>query len=280
MIIEIYEKIQNLASELALADFNSIQNLQRSHYIKYGEKQQLFTNFNSEHLNNLKKLSAHYINAKILEKDYKKIHEKAKELALQDFVKIQNLQRSHYIPFEEKLKIVFNARKNHLNSLFNAMLSQVTKDSKKEETITENAPRFEIELIPIEIIKKIKTKSLLEITKQLNGCYTSGYADACLVMMRRLLEALIILNFLKNDDKELILKKDGSDLYLRLEILIKELLKYKKITLTSRTSKFIFKAKEFGDVSAHNPLTCLHTKDIDNIHVQYRTLIGELLNNL
>ncbi|MEK6963025.1 MAG: hypothetical protein AABX70_01265 [Nanoarchaeota archaeon] len=250
--------IHKLSADCAKIDLETINSLCSNHLLDH-EKKDFLSSFYEFH----KEVIRRYKHIKSIHNEYPRLANEATKSALKDLTNLQTLSPQTKW---DKLSKFSEYRRDHLYDLMEN-LADTTKPSP-------------FQIIPLDLIEPTKDKVLIEITRQINGCYTYNFADACLVMMRRLLETLIIKNFLIRKDNSLITKADGSNYYMQLGALINQLLKYDKVTLTSHSKEFISKTKEFADISAHNPLACLSISDIDNLHPKYRALIGELLNNL
>ena len=115
-----------------------------------------------------------------------------------------------------------------------------------------------------------------KIVFQINGCYESGWFDACAVMMRRLLEILIIECFEANKIENRI--KDGNGDYYLLGKLVKRTLDESTWNLGRQTKSALPKLKNIGDRSAHGRRYAAHREDIDKISINFRVVCQELLS--
>jgi hypothetical protein len=89
-----------------------------------------------------------------------------------------------------------------------------------------------------------KTRGYIErITNQVNGAYENGWYDACVVMIRRLIETLIIEAFEHHSIAGKIKNPSGDFVYLR-ELIDKNLGRNARQALP--------KLKDIGDKSAHS----------------------------
>jgi hypothetical protein len=119
------------------------------------------------------------------------------------------------------------------------------------------------------------TRSYIEkIANQINGCYEYGWFDACAVLIRRLLETLIIEVF-EHYKIESKIKKNGDYMYLR--DLINITLTENTWTLGRNTKNALPKLKDIGDKSAHSRRYIAVRNDIDNIKLELRGVLQELL---
>jgi len=129
-------------------------------------------------------------------------------------------------------------------------------------------------VLPFSILKN--TRGYIEkVVNQINGCYEKGWYDACLVMMRRLLETIIIEVFEENHIKEKILDNNGN--YYFLDSLISRTLSETSFHLMRNTKVSLPKLKILGDLSAHGRRFNAHLGDVDAIQGDFRVAIQELI---
>lgn len=130
-------------------------------------------------------------------------------------------------------------------------------------------------VIPMAIIKE--TRGYIEkVALQVNGCYGSGWFDACAVMLRRIIETLIIECFEHHKIAEKI--KDSNGNYFLLKDLINACLKENIWTLGRNTKKALPNLKDIGDLSAHNRRYLATKPDIDKIRDGVRIAVEELVH--
>lgn len=130
-------------------------------------------------------------------------------------------------------------------------------------------------VIPMAIIKE--TRGYIEkVALQVNGCYESGWFDACAVMLRRIIETLIIECFEHHKIAEKI--KDSNGNYFLLKDLINACLKENIWTLGRNTKKALPNLKDIGDLSAHNRRYLATKSDIDKIRDGVRIAVEELVH--
>lgn len=115
-----------------------------------------------------------------------------------------------------------------------------------------------------------------DIAKEMCLCYDSGCYTACLAMMRKLLEALIIDVF-KNINKTNEIKKDGIFLYL--SDLIKKYMSEDVIDKSRNIKEEIKPIKKYGDISAHKYNFKANKLIVDNIKNNLNIVVQELLSN-
>ncbi|MBD5325021.1 MAG: DUF4145 domain-containing protein [Bacteroides sp.] len=131
-------------------------------------------------------------------------------------------------------------------------------------------------LFPLELFNN--TRDYLKKTaKQAIICYDMGAYDACLVMIRRLIETLIIELFEKQAIADRIKNPQGN--YMFCGDLIDELLKEKRLwTIGRNTVQVLPSIKTKGDLSAHNRRFNAKKSDIDQLKDGLRITIEELIH--
>ena len=142
-----------------------------------------------------------------------------------------------------------------------------------------NAPREVTpskDFFPLELFDG--TRDYLKKTaRQAIICYNYGAYDACLVMIRRLIETLIIELFEKRDIADRIKNSQGN--YMFCGDLIDEMLKEKKLwTIGRNTVQALPAIKTKGDLSAHNIRFNAKKSDIDQLKDGLRITIEELIH--
>ena len=131
-------------------------------------------------------------------------------------------------------------------------------------------------LFPLELFDN--TRDYLKKTAiQAIICYDMGAYDACLVMIRRLIETLIIELFEKRAIADRIKNSHGN--YMFCSDLIDELLKEKGLwTIGRNTVQALPSIKTKGDLSAHNRRFNAKKNDIDQLKDGLRITIEELIH--
>lgn len=120
------------------------------------------------------------------------------------------------------------------------------------------------------------TRGYIEkVALQINIAYRDACFDACLVMIRRLVETLIIECFEENNLKAKI--EDGNGNYFFLRDLISIFVAESSWKPSSTIRKALPSLKEVGDKSAHSRKHNAFRQDVDDIIPALRTAIGELL---
>jgi hypothetical protein len=106
-----------------------------------------------------------------------------------------------------------------------------------------NQPIFDIALVQ-------DTRPYIEkFAKQANTCYENECYDACMVMLRRLIEVLIIECFEADKSQEKI--KDKAGHYLFLKELISLFSKEENFTRCRNINKYLQSLKKLGDIGSH-----------------------------
>lgn len=120
------------------------------------------------------------------------------------------------------------------------------------------------------------TRGYIEsLCKQINASYVYNIFDGCAVLMRRLLEILLILSYKHlNIDSEI---KDTSGSYKMFEAIINNAITNNNLSLSRNTKPHLNDFRTVGNFSAHKIEYNATKKDIDNIKIEYRATIEELL---
>ena len=130
-------------------------------------------------------------------------------------------------------------------------------------------------VLPFSLVRR--TRGYLEkITHQLNGSYEHGWYDACAVMMRKLIEALIIEVFEGRRMASKIQTSAGD--FLTLDALIGKVIGEPTWNLSRTTKQALSDAKQLGDNSAHTRRFAAHRGDIDGLRIGFRTAVQELVD--
>ncbi|EMB47282.1 DUF4145 domain-containing protein [Treponema denticola] len=116
---------------------------------------------------------------------------------------------------------------------------------------------------------------LLNMAKEAACCYDMGQYNACLVMLRKLIETLIIELFEKNNIENIIRDNNGD--YFQLKTLIELLLVQSNWSISKNVKKSIPEIKKLGDLAAHNRRFFAKKPDLDKIKTDLRITIQELI---
>lgn len=161
------------------------------------------------------------------------------------------------------LDIPSNTQISRAKNLLFAFLNKYNKDDKPIEP-----------LFPMEIVEN--TKSYVHrIAKQVNICYENACYDACVVMLRRLIETLIIECYETHKIESQIKNSQGN--YKTLDDIIADFIKESTFNLSRDTKNNLSKLKAIGDKSAHNRYFTASRNDIDKLVPDIRVIIPELV---
>ena len=136
-----------------------------------------------------------------------------------------------------------------------------------EVPITEN-------LIPITIFDNTPYY-IVANAKQMCQCYDVGLHDATLVLMRKLIETLIIECFERHGIDGQI--KDSNGVFFYLSDLIVKFVSSKNWNVSRNLKSNIEKVKKYGDLSAHNRRFLAKRKDIDDMKIELRQVLQEII---
>lgn len=128
---------------------------------------------------------------------------------------------------------------------------------------------------PIELLDN--TRGYLTTTgNQCNSCFNYGLNDACLVMLRKLIETLIIECFERHRIEAKIKNHQGH--YFFLSDLIDLFAKETAWTTSRNTLSSLPNIKKLGDLSAHNRRFNAKRQDLEKIQTEVRIVIEELVH--
>jgi hypothetical protein len=131
-------------------------------------------------------------------------------------------------------------------------------------------------LFPLSLLSKTRRGYLIAIGRQMNGCFESGWHDACAVMMRRLLETVIIEAFeAKKIDHKI---KNPQDEFFQLTALIAAALSEKSWNLSRNTKEALPRLRDVGHKSAHSRRFTAQKSDIDKVQADCRVALEEFLH--
>jgi hypothetical protein len=145
------------------------------------------------------------------------------------------------------------------------------------ETTSEHAGEEGEGLFPLSLLADTGRGYLVAIGRQMNGCFASGWYDACAVMMRRLLEVSIVEAFEKKGLSDRIKRPDGN--YVDLSELVRRALTESTWALSRNTRKWLPELKDVGHVSAHGRYYTATRADIQRIRQGCRVVIEEFLRH-
>ena len=114
-----------------------------------------------------------------------------------------------------------------------------------------------------------------KISTQMNCCYDRGLYDACLVMMRKLIETLIIECYERFSCTSEI--KDANGVFYYFSELIFHFLQSNHWSVSRNFEKQIKTVKKYGDLSAHNRRFIAKKTDIDMMKFDMRQCLQEII---
>ena len=116
---------------------------------------------------------------------------------------------------------------------------------------------------------------LINMAKQMCGCYETGLYDACLVMMRKLLETLIIECFERYAIDSQI--KNTDDTFLFLKDLIPAYLNSNRWNASKNIISSMKKIKKYGDASAHNRRFIAKKSHLEDLKFELGQAVQEIV---
>jgi len=198
-----------------------------------------------------------------------------------------NIQQEKAQIEDETLRQKYRELLNDWNDFvpqYNNLLKEHKNTQQEKESLYEKITELElqlskdkltVDLFPIEILSN--TRGYLEnVAKHAILCYQNGLFDACLVMLRKLIEALIIECFEAHEVEAKI--KGGDGYYFYLNELIGILLSETTWTITRNSQQAFPRIKKFADLSAHNRRFNAKKHDIEQIKDDLRIVIEELVH--
>jgi len=139
--------------------------------------------------------------------------------------------------------------------------------SRSEEIVTDDI------ILPDKLT--ISTRGYIEnLAKQINASYNQNIFDGCAVLMRRLLEILLIHSYEAVGLESQIIENGG---FRNLSYIINHMISNKPFKLSKDSLEVLDSFRQIGNFSAHRIQYNAKRKDIDNIKLQYRMTIEELL---
>ena len=117
---------------------------------------------------------------------------------------------------------------------------------------------------------------LRDISLEVNVCYRNGAFNACSVLLRRLIEALIIHGHERRGTTHLATNTNTNRFY-KLDKLIDDLVANNLFGLTRNSLEALPRLKRLGDWGAHNRNISVRRADLDGIKDDARLCFEELL---
>jgi hypothetical protein len=132
-------------------------------------------------------------------------------------------------------------------------------------------------LFPNTILARANRGYIASVGRQMNGCYESGWYDACAVMMRRLIEISIIEAY---ENKNIASKiQDGNGNYFQLSELIAAALSEPQLRLSRTAKTALPKLRNVGHRSAHGRYFNADPNDIEQVRDGCRVVVEEFLHH-
>jgi hypothetical protein len=139
------------------------------------------------------------------------------------------------------------------------------------------APREDDGLFPLSILSQAGRGYLITVGRQMNGCFSQGWYDACAVIMRRLLEIVLIEAF---EAKGIAAKiKDSAGNYLQLTDIVSHALSESSWVLSRNCKKALPSLRDAGHNSAHGRYYHARREDMEDIRASCRIVIEEFLHH-
>lgn len=133
------------------------------------------------------------------------------------------------------------------------------------------------DIFPLGLLTQVGRGYLVTVGRQMNGCFSAGWHDASLVMMRRLLELCLIEAFEACGAGDKIKDEEGN--YLQLSDLVGQALAGSAIKLSRNSRRFLPQLRDLGHASAHGRYFSARREDVEAIRVPCRLVIEELLHH-
>ena len=131
-------------------------------------------------------------------------------------------------------------------------------------------------LFPLSLIAKTRRGYLITVSRQMNGCFSSGWYDAAAVMMRRLLETSIVEAFEAHHlDRKI---KNAQADFFQLSDLVGAALSEAAWNLSRNTKKALPNLRDVGHISAHSRRYTAQKGDILKVSQDCRIAIEEFLH--
>lgn len=129
-------------------------------------------------------------------------------------------------------------------------------------------------IVPLSVVRN--SRSYIErIVYQVNGCYDSGWYDACVVMIRRLIETLLIEAYENGGISEKIKSPSGD--FLPLKEIVSAALNESSFNLARGVRRALPRLKTLGDKSAHSRRFNAHQRDLEQVASDVRDTVQELI---
>ena len=146
----------------------------------------------------------------------------------------------------------------------------------REVAPEEGSPEEDDSIIPLSILVNTGRGYLVSVARQMNGCFSRCWYDACAVMMRRLLETSLIEAFEGRGLADKI--KNGEGHFLQLSSLVAKALTEPSWNLSRNTQSALPRLRDLGHLSAHSRYYHAQKSDIEKVRQDVRVVVEELLH--
>lgn len=131
-------------------------------------------------------------------------------------------------------------------------------------------------IFPLSLLATTGRGYLIAVGREMNGCFESGWYDACAVMMRRLLETVIIEAFeARKLDNEI---KNPQGEFFQLTALVAAALSETAWNLSRNTKQALPRLRDVGHLSAHSRRFTAQKSDIEKVQSDCRVALEEFLH--
>jgi len=138
-------------------------------------------------------------------------------------------------------------------------------------------PEASNNLFPLSIFDNTRGY-IVAFAKEASCAYDYSLYNSCFFMVRKIIEVLIIELFERHGIENKIQNENGN--YIMLSELFNHLISEKKWQLSKIVKQDIPKIKKLADASVHNKRFFAKKPDIENIKVEIRIILEELINHV
>lgn len=173
-----------------------------------------------------------------------------------------NLKKSALFTTSKGRYRIHPSAEETLNTEYPALL-KISEETISHDTIVQ------------ESLVHVERGFVTSLIKQINASYENNIFDGCAVLMRRLIEVLLILSYEEQNIAKCI--KDGAGHYKMLNVIIDDALTNSTLSLSRNTKEHLDTFRKLGNFSAHKIYYNAKKRTIDQISLDYRAAIEELL---
>lgn len=194
---------------------------------------------------------------------------------------IEDFRTLHYCqPNSSRLKMKIHNSQHFING---AGKDTFSLHARTIQQLRSDLPNIKIEtdeivftgcILPTDLFQN--TRGYIErISKQINASFEQHLYDGCAVLMRRLIEILLIHTYENNGIETAICNSDRT--YKDLKFIIDDAQSNTVIGLSRDTKNCLGKFRLLGNFSAHKITYNCRKEDINNVALDYRVAVEELL---